>query len=364
MQRIRPLPVWTLESRVLSGLGQKMAHRILTYKSSALTMHKALTEPDLKSRTVLVTDTWDYIDLWLRRNSNEKARFFWDQARHFAAATLALPKESAPLTAYYCMLNAVKTLLLVKNCQLSNWHGVSGKVVGDRTSISNEIVEFKASGILTDLCRHLGEDTAPTSYTLSNILYNLVYIHRAYTLSMDSKAELFVPVKNAVAYAVNGGTEAWMSFELEGRYANMKTLNKLPSIFEKDESFNDRFIIRTKKRFRWKRTDEAGNLTRFIAYHAKLRRDVYYIHSPQKLWYIKRNGGVAGHIGRSNLTLSFAAMHRLSELARYSPDILARHFEGRYNWLLSEFLMTSMTQFLDEISSEMTGHDFVPPGRA
>jgi len=57
-------------------------------------------------------------------------------------------------------------------------------------------------------------------------------------------------------------------------------------------------------------------------------------------------------------------MHRLSEMARYSPDVLARHFEGRYNWLLSEFLMTSTTQFLDEISSEMTGHDFVPPGRA
>lgn len=341
-----------------------MAHRMLAYKNSALTMHKALTVPDLKSRTVLVTDTWDYIDLWLKRNSTQDARFFWDQARQFSAATLVLPKESAPLTAYYCMLNAVKTLLMVKKCKLSDRHGVSGEVVGERTSISNEIVTFKAAGILTDLSRYLGEDVNPVSYKLSDVLYNLTYIHRAYMLSKE-RPELFVPVKNPVACCANGSSEAWMSFELEGRYANEKTLKRLPSYFQRDKSISDRFIIRSKKRFRWERGgDEQINVNNFIAYHAKLRRDVYYIHSPQKLWYLKRNDGVEGHIRRSHLTLSFAAMHRLSEMARYSPDVLARHFEGRYNWLLSEFLMTSTTQFLDEISSEMTGHDFVPPGRA
>ncbi len=327
-------------------------------------MHKSLTKPDLRSRTVLVTDTWDYIDLWLKRNGTQEARFFWDQARQFSAATLVLPKESAPLTAYYCMLNAVKTLLMVKKCALSNRHGVSGEAVGERTSISNEIVTFKASGILTDLSRYLGEDVNPVAYKLSDILYNLVYIHRAYILSRE-RAELFIPVKNPTACCANGSSEAWMSFELEGRYANAKTLERLPAQFKRDDSITDKFVIRTKKRFRWKRGgDEQENVNSFTAYHAKLRRDVYYIHSPQKLWYIKRNDNVEGHIRRSNLTLSFAAMHRLSEMARYSPDVLARHFEGRYNWLLSEFLMTSTIQFLDEISSEMTGHDFVPPGRA
>lgn len=107
-----------------------VAHRTLAYKNSALTMHKALTVPDLKSRTVLVTDTWDYIDLWLKRSSTQDARFFRDQARQFSAATLVLLKESAHLTAYYCMLNAVKTLLMVKKCKLSDRHGVSGEVVG------------------------------------------------------------------------------------------------------------------------------------------------------------------------------------------------------------------------------------------
>ena len=56
-------------------------------------------------------------------------------------------------------------------------------------------------------------------------------------------------------------------------------------------------------------------------------------------------------------------MHRLSELSRYSPEQLAKHFQGRYNWLLSEFLAVAPLQFLDAISSEMTGHEFMPPGR-
>jgi len=55
-------------------------------------------------------------------------------------------------------------------------------------------------------------------------------------------------------------------------------------------------------------------------------------------------------------------MHRLSELARYSPKSLANHFESRHNWLLSEFISTALYQFIDEISSEITGQEFMVPG--
>jgi hypothetical protein len=56
-------------------------------------------------------------------------------------------------------------------------------------------------------------------------------------------------------------------------------------------------------------------------------------------------------------------MHKLSELARCSPDRLAGHFEGRYNWLLSDFIATAPVQLIDNISSEMTGFEFMPPMR-
>jgi hypothetical protein len=110
-------------------------------------------------------------------------------------------------------------------------------------------------------------------------------------------------------------------------------------------------------------SDKVGSIARYKTYHRVLRKDIHYIHSPQRLWYLKRNNAVNGHIPRSTMTLSFGAMHKLSELARYAPQALAKHFEGRYNWLLSEFISIAPTQFLDEISCEMTGHEFMPPGR-
>ena len=56
-------------------------------------------------------------------------------------------------------------------------------------------------------------------------------------------------------------------------------------------------------------------------------------------------------------------MHRLSGLARYDPMRLARHFDCQHNWLLSEFIATARSQFIDEISYEITGQEFMIPGR-
>jgi hypothetical protein len=57
-------------------------------------------------------------------------------------------------------------------------------------------------------------------------------------------------------------------------------------------------------------------------------------------------------------------MHKLSELSRYTPDGLSRHFECQHNWLISEFIEGAPPQFIDEVSSEMTGEEFMVPGRA
>jgi hypothetical protein len=339
-----------------------MAYRDIEYLGKPLTIHKALVAPEFGSKTVLVSDTWDYIDLWLKRNGPSTARFFWDQARHFFTATKALPKESSPLTAYYCMLNATKALLLVKKLQFTESHGVTGDSSGKRSSISNEHVEFKSSGILFTLSTFLGETVNGERYNLRDLLYNLVYIHRAFSLSVPSCPELFVPIRNPKIVRSNSNDESWFCAELEGRNASMHTVNKLPTGYERDNSIIDRFVIRKKKRFSWTPRDKA-RLTKYGTYHKTLRKDLHYIHSPQRVWYLKRRDGPNGFIPRSSLPIAFAAMHRLSEMARYSPDLLGKHFEGRYNWLLSEFISVAPAQFIDSLSSEMTGHEFMPPGR-
>jgi hypothetical protein len=92
---------------------------VISHKGKALTLHKAVTSPHFNEKTVLVNSTWDYVDLWLKRAKKGEARFFWSQARSFHEATQNLPKTSAPLTAYYCFLNASKAFLLTRGHQFT-----------------------------------------------------------------------------------------------------------------------------------------------------------------------------------------------------------------------------------------------------
>lgn len=41
--------------------------------------------------------------------------------------------------------------------------------------------------------------------------------------------------------------EAWIKFEVSGRYANAKALKNLPSKFERDLGVDDKYVIRMKK---------------------------------------------------------------------------------------------------------------------
>jgi YaaC-like Protein len=87
-----------------------------------------------------------------------------------------------------------------------------------------------------------------------------------------------------------------------------------------------------------------------------------YISASPDLWYIKREMAGAKPLRRYTLTLIMAAMHRLSELARYDPQGLMRYLEGKENWLLTEFIELAPMQFIDELVCEMTSLEFGIPG--
>lgn len=342
---------------------QLLGFRDINYKNKNLTIHKAITEPRFNEKTVLVSNTWDYIDLWLKRAGKHNARFFWNQAHSFYDATKLLPKVSAPLTAYYCFLNATKALLLTKGIQFSDQHGVSGFTIGDQTSLSNEKVKFKTSGILPALCQHLGETSNDEIYSLKDLLYNLPNIHRAFDLTYSSDTELFIPISNPKIVRSETTHESWFCAELTGKYMNQHTINKLPTGFERERSVQDKWLIRTIRRFDWRPNQRPASLNRYKNYHKWLREHLYYINGETKLWYIKRGGNINGIIPRTTMTITFAAMHKLSEMARYTPDKLSKHFNCQHNWLLSEFITSAPSQFIDEISSELTGYEFMLPRR-
>ncbi|NYS79383.1 hypothetical protein ELY38_00055 [Vreelandella nanhaiensis] len=100
---------------------------------------------------------------------------------------------------------------------------------------------------------------------------------------------------------------------------------------------------------------------RLGTYHSKTRRIIVPISGNRDLWYIKRNLSSNPPSERHGLTIIFAAMHRLSELARYDPNGLERHLYGTSNWLITEFMTNSADQFIDQMASEITGFQFWRP---
>lgn len=317
---------------------------------------KSIIDPIFKSKNILVNDSWDYVDMWLKKNKKTKALLYWQQARQFFHASLELPNTSSPLTNYYCFLNATKTLLLVKNIDFKDRHGVSGYRKGN-ISFDNEIIQFKQHGILPSLQQYFQETIKEEEYSVKKLLHNLVFIHRVYTQTYTSSSELFIPIKNlkfVKAKNTRGSgnyREFWLSAEFDYEAINGNIVKQLP----KDFKYINNFIVST-KRFKW--YSNSTNNQELIKANRYYRKHIVYIKGIKTHWYLKKDTKNA-ITDKSMPTIIFAVMHRLSELSRYSPDVLAKYLESKNNWLLAEFLDKAKYQFIDQISSEITGYDFI-----
>ncbi|MCM2978988.1 YaaC family protein [Priestia aryabhattai] len=341
-------------------------HEVLKVKEKQISIHKTISMPNFGSKTVLVSDPWEYVEMFLKRNSKKKnkhALFFWQQAKQFAEASKILPLTSSPLTNYYSFLNATKTLLIYKGVEFAEEHGVSGNKMNKNVSLTTEIVKLKTSGILPALTRYIEGNSfsEKEDYSLREIFYNLAFIHRAYCLTYDCD-DLFLPIKNPQFVKRKDRSDCWMTLKVDAQYTQIHQLNLLPSDFSIDVKEKEEAIVEYKK-FKFK--DEIG-LERLQKNHQKIRLNMQYIYGSSRMWYLKLNPKPSTRhrvIDRNPLTLMYASMHRLSELSRYQPDLLQKHFNSStHNWLLTEFLRLAPIQFIDSIAAEITGHEFMPPG--
>lgn len=332
-------------------------------------MYKTIKYSDFDSESVLSNDPWLFVELWLKRKGMKEALNFWTQARRFHDASKNSKIEAAPLTLYYSFLNAIKALLVVRGEKHSDHHGVAGnRPENAKASLANEIITFQTGGILPALCQYLGESVTSQKYDLKNLLWNLPFVHRAFCHTYKSNPDLFIPLENArYVQHPDGNGEAWFEADIVSRYSDRRILRHIPNSFEFFTDEEQITFIRRKKRFKWLsgRTSKAQKKTaidRLTAYHSKVRRIIVPISATRDLWYLKKtiSGNLAGD--RHTLVLVFAAMHRLSELARYDPAGLSRHLDGSANWLLTEFIEHSPNQFIDQVASEITGRQFWKPG--
>ena len=326
---------------------------------------KAIRTPDFSSDRVLAHDAFQFTERWLNREC-PKALPYWEQARSYYVASRSLPARSSPLTSYYCFLNAAKTLLTVKHIPFADHHGVSGTFDPlSKRVLSNEVIAFKGGGILPALSRYLEEEETEEKHSLTALLSNLPFIHRAYRYTFRSHPELFIPLRGLV-YRISDDY-VWITAKIEGRFADGRSLATLPQQFEVDKGYTNECVIRTKRRVKWfgrnaSKDDKSRAAIRLATYHRKLRQHLVYISASPDLWYVKRQMAGAEYLNRYSLTLIMAAMHRLSELSRYDPAGLIKYLESKEAWLLTEFIEQAPMQFIDEIVCEITSLEFGIPG--
>jgi hypothetical protein len=346
-------------------------------KAIEISLRKASMNPSFTNKTVLTDSTWHYVELYLKGKKEQKykeALNYWHQARNFFIATEDLDLLSKPLTSYYCFLNATKALLTYKSIGFDNKNGVSGqRIKNTQVNILNEVVKLQPKGVLSGLCNYLKEPIKtlqiqgtnkriPEQYSLKDILYNLEFIHRAYNLTYANQPELFIPIEEPRFVYDKDRKEGWIEVKLEPSYSTKQEFSKVTG-FGIDPLYVDKdyYTLRLNKKFYWnapRNTPDAKSIRDLKKYYENHRKRFRYIYSANKLWYIKRRNLQNGLIDRGTLPLTFAAMHRLSEMSRYDPNTLEKHLEKSYGWLLSEFITKSIYQYIDMISSEITGDDF------
>ena len=346
-----------------------MELKINNRKVRLLKSHKSA---DYEYKTVLSNSSFKYVELWLRSQKGEKfekALFYWRQAYTFERASEKLPIEAKPLTAYYCIMNATKALLSIHGVSMENIsHGVSSSRQNTHGSIRQDEIIYTGSGVLFELSKYLGEGPLnKTTYKVFDLLYNLPCIHRTFTITYSDMPDLFVPINNiyydVFKNVVQDRFDSYIRFNLCQRYDINQIIRNLHNSIEKVSKENESFYL-LKARWSYPIGAKPHDIALLInLYHSKIGKNFYYISGATPLWYIKKNLARNSHlIDRHSLTLIYGVMHWLSELVRYSPDVFDKVMNSRQNWLVQEFVNMALPQFIDEISSEITGADILCPG--
>lgn len=323
--------------------------------------HKATVAPLIDARTVLTNSPWEFVSLWLSREGKKNALFYWNQAHEFARASTGIGLQSSPLLHYYSFMNAAKALLEAKNINFHPYHGATGNsVTSKRIDLKNEVVRIKPHGILPSLAEYLDDSETEKCHTLKDLMFNLPYIHRTYCLTYPRQPELFFPLSDCRYVFDTRSNEAYLRGRLSSEFSEKRHFRRLPATFVPDTTDN---YIRSAEAVMITSSEISTpeDVRSITCLNQQVRKDLNYINAAETLWYAKATVSGSRRLRRSPLTMTLAAMHRLSEICRYRPLQLQKFLTGHGNWLLNEFVTMAPQQFIDGIAAELTGHQFMLP---
>lgn len=329
---------------------------------------KAYTNPSFTGRNVYTNSIFNYVELWLRQGGSARSESldYWLQAKAFYEASITLPLSAKPLTAYYCCMNASKALLACHGIDLMHIsHGVASARDQQTKVFKNNKIRLLPSGVYGNLAKILGEPiNSKVDCSVYELLYNIPCVHRPFTLSFSEANELFIHIEMC-GFDIDDHKRLYYQFRISKKYMQgiakkylPKQLEFIPEKFNQD---NDKYCYyRTKrsKKLKWNihQHPTSARLVGLKEYYKKIRPLFYYVDRGTLAWYIKKD--LPGKtLNKSPLLLIYPVMHWMSELVRYNPQLFAHFMKGKYNWLISEFVDVGLLQFIDGISSEITGEN-------
>lgn len=336
-------------------------------RGKAVSPPKAVKSARLGARTVLTDDPWTFVALWLQRNKQTNALFYWNQAREFHDASPDLSLRASPLLHYYMFLNAAKALLSARGISFRPTHGVrrdNSRPTSGPISLNNERIKVLPHGVCSSLSAYFGESELNNTHSLRELFFNIPYIHRTYCLTYTSQTDMFFPIKDCRYVADRDSKQAYFAATITPDFSTKSHLKRLPTEFVPDENPNSPYSIRSQSAIHLAKPAQPKRpeLDQLRDLHAHLRSaNLVYISGAQTLWYIKSQISGPPRIDRTSVTMTFAAMHRLSELCRYRPLDFYSLLNGQKNWLLSEFIQHAPSQYVDSIAAEITGYHFLSP---
>jgi hypothetical protein len=338
---------------------------VRTKSGRILGPHKAILSARFDARTVLTAAPWEFVSLWLKREKQNDALVLWNQAREFYEVSSSVSLQAAPLLHYYAFMNAAKALLTAKGITYDIYHGVRADDLrgsSRRITLSNEGIAIKQTGVLPALSQYLGETERSTKHTLKEILFNLPFVHRTYCLTYENQRDMFVPLTSCRFVVDSASAESYFSANISEDFSLPDIGKRLPSTLILNPTFGTQ-AVRSKGSVLLSSAQHlaSADFAKLANLNRSLRDDLHYINATQTLWYAKLKVRGPKRLSRFPLTLTLAAMHRLSEICRYRPLELVKFGESQENWLLSEFVQAAPRQFLDAIASELTGYQFLLP---
>lgn len=344
------------------------------YNDKPIKLWKVIHPVDLNLFRSIVSSPFKFVQFHIKtskglsKSSKEEALLLWSQAEEFFNSANSMSAYSRPLSSYYCILNAVKTLLVVKGISFNPRHGVFGKKNASKQSLlTNELLTIEKDKIAGTFYKYLDNShNSPVTYNLQELFYNLPFTHRAYLQIYKNQKDLIVPVESSRFSKINGEIRLTAkcldeNLTYQQKMSNFTRGNLDFSLVKNNEKNVEKKYLVSRVICSAKLASSQVNKNILIAY-PELRSSFVFIEGEKTLWYFRKSTSSRPARNRLPLPITiFAISHKLSELSRYSPLKLKNHLESQHGWMLHEFIDNSLEQFIAYISCEICSKELAKP---